>query len=170
MKIPTNKSQPFMRLLVAVVLIFAGNSFAQSEPAKQVATKASCVILSSVKPATGMATWSAEGRRRKHTLTYLAGDYPPGVRLRSSINDQEVDKVKAKGAAFSFWTLTTRARIWKRRNKPAKTRRESQQNEIWRCRHSDTSPATRQSVDRLLTNKTYGYVMDVICIKMGALS
>jgi hypothetical protein len=44
-----------------------------------------------------MATWSVEGRRQKHTLTYLAGDYPPGVPFRSSINDKDVDKVKAKG-------------------------------------------------------------------------
>lgn len=28
----------------------------------------------------------------------MAGDYPPGVRFRSSINDKEVDKVKAKGS------------------------------------------------------------------------
>jgi hypothetical protein len=86
-----------MRLLVAVVLIFVSNVLAQSEPTKQAATKASCVILSSVEPAKGVATWSVEGRHQRHTLTYLAGDYPTGVPFRSSINDKDVDKVKAKG-------------------------------------------------------------------------
>jgi hypothetical protein len=169
MKIPTNKSRGTIHeTLVAVVLIFAGNSFAQSELAKQVATKASCPRSN---PQRVWRLGSAEGRRQKHTLAYLAGDYPAGVRFRSSINDKDVDKVKAKGRrVFVLDPLTTRARIWKRRNNPAKTRRGSQQNEIWRCCHSDTSPATRQSVDRLLTDKTYGYVMDLICIKMGALS
>ena len=83
-----------MRLLVAVVLIFDGNSFAQSELAKQVATKASCPRSN---PQRVWRLGSAEGRRQKHTLTYSAGDYPAGVRFRSSINDKHVDKVKAKG-------------------------------------------------------------------------
>ncbi len=86
-----------MTKLLAVALIFAGGVLAQSEPTKQPATKASCVILSSVEPAKGIATWSVEGRRQKHALTYLAGDYPPGVPFRSSIKDKDVDKIKAKG-------------------------------------------------------------------------
>lgn len=90
MKNPTTK-------LLAVVLILAGGAFAQNEPPKKPATKASCVILSSVEPAKGIATWSMEGRRQKHALTYLAGDYPPGVHFRSSIKDKDVDKIKAKG-------------------------------------------------------------------------
>jgi hypothetical protein len=32
------------------------------------------------------------------------------------------------------------------------------------------SPAMPRSVNRPLINKNYGYVMDLICIKMGALS
>lgn len=30
-------------------------------------------------------------------LTYLAGEYPPGVPFRSSLKDKDVDKIKAKG-------------------------------------------------------------------------
>ena len=86
-----------MTRLLAVVLILAGGALTQSEPTKQPATKASCVILSSVEPAKGIATWSVEGRRQKHALTYLAGDYPPGIPFRSSIKDKDVDKIKAKG-------------------------------------------------------------------------
>ena len=86
-----------MTRLLAVVLILAGGALTQSEPTKQPATKASCFILSSVEPAKGIATWSVEGRRQKHALTYLAGDYPPGIPFRSSIKDKDVDKIKAKG-------------------------------------------------------------------------
>lgn len=86
-----------MTRLVAVVLFLAGAALGQSEPAKQPATKASCVVLSSVEPAKGIATWSVEGRHQKHALTYLAGDYPPGIPFRSSINDKDVDKIKVKG-------------------------------------------------------------------------
>jgi hypothetical protein len=56
-----------------------------------------CVILSTVEPAKGIATWSVEGRREKHMLTYLAGDYPSGIPFRTSIKDKDVDKIKAKG-------------------------------------------------------------------------
>ena len=83
---------------LALLLILAGGVLAQSEPTKQPATKASCVILSPVGPAKGIATWSVEGRRQKYALTYLAGDYPPGIPFRSSIKDKDVDKIKAKGA------------------------------------------------------------------------
>jgi len=85
-------------LLGAVAaLILACGALAQSQPAKQPATRVSCVILSSVEPAKGIATWSAEGRSQKHALTYLTGDYPPGFPFRSSIKDKDVDKIKAKG-------------------------------------------------------------------------
>jgi len=86
-----------MTKLVAVVLFLAGAVLAQNAPTKQPATKAPCVILSSVEPAKGIATWSAEGRGQRHALTYLAGDYPPGIPFRSSIKDKDVDKIKAKG-------------------------------------------------------------------------
>jgi hypothetical protein len=86
-----------MTKLVAVVLFLAGAAVGQSEPAKRPAAKAPCVILSSIEPAKGIATWSVEGRHQKHALTYLAGDYPPGVPFRSSISDKDVDKIKAKG-------------------------------------------------------------------------
>src|SRR5712692_5051477 len=86
-----------MRKIPSMVMILAGGVLAQSEPTKQPATRASCVIFSSVEPAKGIATWSVEGRRQKHALTYLAGDYPPGVPFRSSIKDKDVDKIKAKG-------------------------------------------------------------------------
>jgi hypothetical protein len=56
-----------------------------------------CVILSTVEPAKGIATWSVEGRREKHMLTYLAGEYPAGIPFRTSIKDKDVDKIKAKG-------------------------------------------------------------------------
>jgi hypothetical protein len=56
-----------------------------------------CVILSAAEPAKGVATWSVEGRREKHMLTYLAGEYPAGIPFRSSIKDKDVDKIKAKG-------------------------------------------------------------------------
>jgi hypothetical protein len=56
-----------------------------------------CVILSAVEPAQGIATWSVEGRRAKHMLTYLAGEYPSGIPFRTSIKDKDVDKIKAKG-------------------------------------------------------------------------
>jgi hypothetical protein len=56
-----------------------------------------CVILSAVEPAKGIATWSVEGRREKHMLTYLAGEYPAGIPFRTSIKDKDVNKIKAKG-------------------------------------------------------------------------
>lgn len=80
-----------------MVLVFTGAVLAESKPTKEPPTKASCVILASVEPAKGIATWSVEGRRQKHALTYLAGDYPPGIPFRSSIKDKDVDKIKAKG-------------------------------------------------------------------------
>jgi hypothetical protein len=86
-----------MTKLPVVLLILASGAFAQSEATKQPATKESCVILSSVEPAKGIATWSVEGRRQKHVLTYLAGAYPPGISFRSSIKDKDVDKIKSKG-------------------------------------------------------------------------
>lgn len=76
-------------------LICVGAVSAQT-PAKE-ATKAACVILASVEPAKGIATWSVEGRSQKHRLTYLAGEYPNGVPFRSSIKDKDVDKIRAKG-------------------------------------------------------------------------
>jgi|ERR1039458_1266098 hypothetical protein len=79
------------------ILAFSACCYAQSERTKQPTTKAPCVILSSTEPAQGIATWSEEGRRQRHALTYLAGDYPPGIPFRSSIKDSEVDKIKAKG-------------------------------------------------------------------------
>jgi len=86
-----------MKQIFFVVLILVGyEAFAQSTP-PETAKKTPCVILSSVEPAKGIATWSAEGRSQKHTLTYLAGDYPPGMPFRSSIKDKDVDKIKAKG-------------------------------------------------------------------------
>lgn len=86
-----------MPKLLLVALLLAGRALAQSEPAKQATTKAPCIILSSTEPAKGIATWSVEGRAQKHVLTYLAGDYPPGVPFRTSIKDKDVDKIKAKG-------------------------------------------------------------------------
>jgi hypothetical protein len=84
-------------LHLGFALIVANSLLAQSQPTKPLATQVPCVILSSVEPAKGIATWSQEGRRQKHTLTYLAGDYPPGIPFRSSIKDTDVDKIKAKG-------------------------------------------------------------------------
>jgi hypothetical protein len=81
-----------MTKLLAVLLILANPALAQSPTTKQ-----PCVILSAAEPAKGVATWSIEGRRQKHALTYLAGDYPPGIPFRSSIKDTDVDKIKAKG-------------------------------------------------------------------------
>lgn len=83
--------------LLATVLILAVTARAQTAPTKPQTKQESCVILSSTEPAKGIATWSAEGRSQKHTLTYLAGDYPPGFPFRSSIKDKDVDKIKAKG-------------------------------------------------------------------------
>jgi len=93
--IPTRKIT--MTRLLAVVLISAGAVLAQSGPTNQPATKMPCVVLSSVEPAKGIATWSAEGRSQKHALTYLAGDYTPGFPFRSSVKDKDVEKIKAKG-------------------------------------------------------------------------
>jgi len=87
-----------MAKLLAVVLILSGGVAAQSASAKQPpSTRTPCVILSSTEPAKGIATWSREGRAQKHTLTYLAGDYPSGFPFRTSIKDKDVDKIKSKG-------------------------------------------------------------------------
>ena len=80
-------------LSAAMAVVLSSTLFAQSgQPAPK-----TCVILSSVEPAKGIATWSQEGRSQKHSLTYLAGDYPTGIPFRSSIKDKDVDKIKAKG-------------------------------------------------------------------------
>jgi len=80
--------------IVLMVAILAGSS---ATAQKSTPTQSACVILSSVEPAKGIATWSVEGRSQKHMLTYLAGDYPAGYPFRSSIKDKDVDKIKAKG-------------------------------------------------------------------------
>lgn len=82
---------------LAVTFILASSVLAQSGATTPQGAKPSCVVLSSAGPAKGIASWSMEGRRQKHTLTYLAGDYPPGIPFRSSIKDKDVDKIKAKG-------------------------------------------------------------------------
>lgn len=56
-----------------------------------------CVIFAAHDPATGIASWSMEGRGQKHMLTYLAGDFPQGISFHSEIKDKEVDKIKSKG-------------------------------------------------------------------------
>jgi len=75
-----------MRYFVLLILSAAAPAFAES-----------CAVLASNEPAKGIATWSAEGRSQRHTLTYLAGEYPTGFPFRSSIKDKDVDKIKAKG-------------------------------------------------------------------------
>lgn len=86
-----------MTKTLALILILVGCATAQNEPGTARTAKAPCVILSATEPSTGIATWSREGRARKHMLTYLAGEYPPGVPFRSSLKDKDVDKIKAKG-------------------------------------------------------------------------
>lgn len=82
----------FLWLIVPLCFIHAGDKTAPAPSPEK-----SCVILSANDPATGIATWSIEGRARKHMLTFVAGEYPPGYPFRSSIKDKEVDKIKAKG-------------------------------------------------------------------------
>jgi hypothetical protein len=83
--------------MLAALLLLSHTAAAQSESRDKQAAKTTCVVLSSVEPAKGIATWSREGRSQRHALTYLAGEYPPGIPFRSSIKDKDVDKIKAKG-------------------------------------------------------------------------
>ncbi len=92
-----NANRKWRLIVVVSMLMVAGSALAQSERKDKPVAKTPCVILSSVEPAKGIATWSREGRSQRHALTYLAGDYPPGIPFRSSIKDKDVDKIKAKG-------------------------------------------------------------------------
>lgn len=76
------------KIAVLICLVCSAVGLAQSSP---------CVILSTNEPAKGMATWSREGRSHKDMLTYLAGDFPPGMPFRSQIKDKMVDKIKERG-------------------------------------------------------------------------
>lgn len=85
-----------MKTFAAFALLGAF-ALGQTKTSPQDAVISSCVVLAASEPASGIATWSREGRSRKHTLTYLAGGYPLGFHFRSSVKDKDVDKIKAKG-------------------------------------------------------------------------
>lgn len=76
-----------MRYFVCLVLI--ASAFAVDHP---------CLILATAPVPTGIGTWSQAGRQARHTMVYLAGEYPDGFAFRSQIKDKDVDKIKAKGA------------------------------------------------------------------------
>ena len=97
MTLLTGRSRTLRKLALILPLVFASCAVAQNAPSEPPKKPAPCVIFASAEPATGMATWSLEGRARKHLLTYLAGDYPEGMPFRSSIKDKDVDKIKARG-------------------------------------------------------------------------
>ena len=65
-----------------------------------------CVVLPSTEPATGIASWSREGAKLKHTLTYLAGDYPKAFGFHNTVKDKDVDKIKAAGGRVIILSCT----------------------------------------------------------------